>query len=87
MLTVSNVTPASIGSYFVTVSNTALVVTSAVANLSIVPSAPVIYQQPARQTVPLGAAALFTVAAYGDPPFSYQWTFRGPICRERPVLH
>ncbi len=76
-LTVSNVTPARVGPYFVTVSNAALVVTSAVANLSIVGSAPVIYQQPASQTVPLGAAALFTVAVHGDPPFAYQWTLGG----------
>ena len=76
-LTVSNVSPASAGSYYVTVSNAALVVTSVLASLSITPSAPVVFQQPASQTAPLEAAVLFTVAAYGNPPFFYQWTFSG----------
>jgi subtilase family serine protease len=76
-LTVSNVSPGDVGSYSVTVSNAALVVTSVVASLTITPSAPVIFQQPASQTAPLGAAALFTEAAYGNPPFSWQWTFSG----------
>ena len=76
-LTVSNVSPASVGTYFVVLSNAALVVTSSVVSLTITPSAPVIYQPPASETAPLGAAARFTVAAYGNPPFSYQWTFSG----------
>ncbi len=75
-LIVSHVMPASAGSYLVTVSNAALAVTSTLANLSIAPSAPVIFQQPASQALPLGTTAWFAVGAYGDPP-SYQWMFNG----------
>ena len=76
ILTINNVSPASVGSYSVTVSNTVLTVASQAASLSITPSAPVIFQQPASQTMPPGTAVWFTVGAYGDPP-SYQWTFDG----------
>src|SRR2546429_6265142 len=37
------------------------------------PTAPVIVTQPANQTVSVGQAAAFTVAATGTPPLSYQW--------------
>ncbi len=40
-------------------------------------SAPVISQQPASQTVPVGDSATFTVAASGATPFSYGWQRNG----------
>ena len=36
-------------------------------------TAPQITQQPANQTVPVGASATFSVAATGTAPLSYQW--------------
>jgi hypothetical protein len=41
------------------------------------PAAPVITTQPANQTVSVGQAAAFTVAATGTPPLSYQWQKNG----------
>jgi len=35
--------------------------------------APAITQQPANQTVPVGASATFTVSASGSAPLAYQW--------------
>ena len=76
-LAVGNVSSASVGSYFVIVSNSVGSVTSVVASLSITPSAPVIFQQPASQVAPQGATVFFNPGAYGDPPFAYQWSFNG----------
>jgi hypothetical protein len=41
--------------------------------------APVITQQPLEQTVSPGANVLFTVAATGSAPLSYQWRFNGSV--------
>ncbi len=38
---------------------------------------PVITQQPTNQTVASGNAAMFSVAATGSTPLSYQWNFEG----------
>jgi uncharacterized repeat protein (TIGR03803 family) len=73
MLTVSNVSAANQGAYFVTVSNAAGSATSDYAFLTLVPWRPVITQQPASQSVLPGAPARFTVAAVGTHPFSYRW--------------
>lgn len=40
-------------------------------------AAPVIVTQPASQTVPLGISAMFSVAASGASPLSYQWERNG----------
>ncbi len=76
-LTISNVSSADVGAYSVVVSNIAGVQTSSNANLAIIPSAPIISRQPADQAVLPGAPATFTVAAIGNPPFTYQWQFNG----------
>ncbi|HXR48690.1 MAG TPA: choice-of-anchor tandem repeat GloVer-containing protein [Candidatus Limnocylindrales bacterium] len=76
-LAVSNVTYANAGSYSVIVSNAAGVAVSSNALLTIVPSPPVIVQQPTNQTVLPGAAATFNVAAIGDTPYFYHWQFNG----------
>ena len=75
-LTVSNLTVAATGSYFVTISNSVLVVTSQVAAVSIIPSALVIIQQPAGFVAPQGGTAWFSVIPEGDTP-SFQWSCNG----------
>jgi hypothetical protein len=61
--------------FHVVVSNTGGSVTSATATLTVSSSvtAPAITRQPASQTVAVGAAATFSVAATGTAPLSYQW--------------
>ncbi|HUI60283.1 MAG TPA: immunoglobulin domain-containing protein, partial [Steroidobacteraceae bacterium] len=41
------------------------------------PTAPTITTQPQNQTVTVGATAMFTVAATGTAPLSYQWSKNG----------
>ena len=72
-LTISNVTSTNIGTYSVILSNAAGVLASSNALLTIVPSAPVIVQQPTNQSVLPGAPASFSVAAVGNTPYFYQW--------------
>jgi hypothetical protein len=43
----------------------------------VLPSAPSITQQPSTRTVSQGGSAIFTVAAIGSAPLSYQWRFEG----------
>jgi uncharacterized repeat protein (TIGR03803 family) len=76
-LTISNVATANVGTYSVIVSNSAGVLPSSNAILSILPSAPVVTTQPANQSVLPGAPASFSVAAIGNTPFYYQWQFYG----------
>lgn len=76
-LTISNVAPANVGSYSVIVSNAAGVMVSSNVSLTIIPSPPVIVQQPTNQDVLPGAPASFNVAAVGNQPFYYQWQFDG----------
>jgi subtilase family serine protease len=76
-LVISNVSAANVGTYTVVVTNLAGVVTSSNALLTITPSPPVITMQPANQTAVVGGTAAFTVAAIGNTPFFYQWSFNG----------
>jgi uncharacterized repeat protein (TIGR03803 family) len=76
-LTVSNCTSANVGSYSVIVSNAAGVTVSSNALLTLVPSPPVIVQQPTNQTVLPGQSAMFNVAAVGDTPYIYHWQSNG----------
>jgi alpha-tubulin suppressor-like RCC1 family protein len=64
------------GSYTVTIINSAGTVTSNPALLN-VQYAPIIITQPQSQTLYLGQAATFTVAARGNPAPSYQWKMNG----------
>ncbi len=50
---------------------------SSPAVLTVVPSAPVIIQQPSNQTVFVGSTVNFTIAADGTAPFTYQWQQNG----------
>ena len=76
VLTLTNVQPAQMGSYTVVISNSAAVVTSDVATLT-VQWAPIILAQPQNQTVVEGGSALFAVAADGTQPLLYQWRQNG----------
>ncbi|HEX7618731.1 MAG TPA: immunoglobulin domain-containing protein, partial [Verrucomicrobiae bacterium] len=73
-LTLNNVNTNSIGSYFVTVSNTVNTVTSAVVRLTLVDAgSPVIVTNPVGKTINVGSNATFFVSAIGAPPLNYQW--------------
>jgi len=65
------------GQYRVTVSNTLGAVTSRVATLTVVESAPFILRQPQDQNVLPGCPARFEVTADGSHPISYEWRFAG----------
>jgi N-acetylmuramoyl-L-alanine amidase len=73
-LLISPVADADGGTYSVVVSNSAGVVTSAEATLTVA-EPPLITLQPQSQTVVVGTTVTFTVAATGTPPLSYQWLF------------
>jgi hypothetical protein len=64
------------GSYAVTVSNSAGVVSSAGATLTVTATnvLPFITVQPANETVVAGSTAAFSVTAGGTSPLSYQWS-------------
>ena len=72
-LTISNVAATDGGTYSLVASNAAGVVVSSNAVLTITPSAPVIIQQPASQTVLVGATVQLAVVVDGSAPFTYQW--------------
>ena len=77
-LQVSNTTTNDNGNYFVVATNTAGGATSLVAVVSVL-TPPSITLQPADQTVMQGSNAIFTAAASGDAPLSYQWLLNGNI--------
>jgi hypothetical protein len=68
-------------SFDVVVSNAAGNATSSPATLTVnaAPVAPTITTQPANVTVTVGSPALFSVAATGTAPLSYQWRRNGSI--------
>jgi hypothetical protein len=74
-LTLSGVTLGNSGGYYLVISNTNGVATSAVAFVAITipPGAPTISQQPQSRSILAGAAVSFSVVAAGIGPFSYQW--------------
>lgn len=74
--TVLNAQTNAIGNYSVTVTNTSGGnITSSNAFLTVNPVAPTITTQPLSRTIYQGSNVLFTVAATGSEPFSYQWKF------------
>ena len=77
VLSFTNIQPANSGSYFVTVSNFAGVVTSVVANLSIIAEPPLIISQTGSQTGIISSNATFAVMATGEDPLSFQWQLNG----------
>lgn len=77
-LIISNASLTNAGTYSVIVSNLAGAVGSAGASLIVLTGQPpVVISQESNQTVLPGAPASFTVAAAGDPPFSYFWQLNG----------
>jgi uncharacterized repeat protein (TIGR03803 family) len=77
-LIISNASLTNAGTYSVIVSNLAGAVTSAGASLIVLTGQPPsIVSQGSNQTVLPGAPASFTVAAAGNPPFSYFWQLNG----------
>ena len=74
-----NAQPADAGTYSVVVSNAAGVVTSSDATLTVqqAPVPPSIASQPADVFLCVYQTAIFTVAANGAGPLSYQWRFNG----------
>jgi len=77
-LTLPNVQSGQAGSYYVVVTNTSGVVTSAVATLTVYRT-PVITQQPVPTNLFLftGLGATFSVSGNGAAPLSYFWQFNG----------
>ena len=75
-LLLTNVQPSQAGNYVVAVSNSAGVVTSAVATLTVYLPAG-IAMQPQSQTGTQGLSKALSVVASGTAPFSYQWSFNG----------
>jgi hypothetical protein len=72
----ANVQPTDAGNYRVVVANSAGVVTSSVAVLTVLVP-PSIASQPQSRTNVVGTSAAFIVAAYGTVPLGYQWQFNG----------
>ena len=74
-LTITSALSTDAGTYSVIVSNSAGTVTSSNATLTVVvpPTPPAIVTQPGNQTVLVGQAATFNVAASGSAPLSYFW--------------
>ena len=78
-LTLTNVQSADAGTYSVTATNSAGIVTSSAAGLTVNPAAaaPVFSSPPLSQTVATGATVVFLAPAIGTPTPSYQWLLNG----------
>ena len=78
--TTPSTTPADNGTQFsVVVSNSAGSVTSNAATLTVDASAPAITGQPSSVSVMAGQTAMFSVAATGTAPLTYQWSKGGTV--------
>ncbi|WCJ58814.1 immunoglobulin domain-containing protein [Fontisphaera persica] len=69
------------GPYFVVVSNALGTVTSQVASLTVIGSAPFIHQQPTGGAVMLGGTWTFNVQVSGSQPIMYYWFQNGNFLR------
>ncbi|MFM2294129.1 MAG: hypothetical protein RLZZ350_542, partial [Verrucomicrobiota bacterium] len=76
-LSLGNVQQLYAGSYQVIVTNALGSVTSSVANLTIVDTAPSITSQPQSRTNNAGNTASFSVSVTGTTPRTFQWFFNG----------
>ncbi len=77
VLRLTNTSLGDAGSYSVIVSNTSGVVTSAMAALTLISSAPFFVIQPANQTLAPGTNTSLTALAQGNQPLYYQWQKNG----------
>lgn len=75
-LTLNNVTGANEGTYTLVLQNSAGVVTSTVATLTVL-RPPTFLVQPSSVSVNVGSNATFTAQAEGTLPLHYQWYFNG----------
>jgi hypothetical protein len=76
-LVISNAQAANEGIYRATVQNSAGSVTSGVALVRVDPAAPNIVSGPGSLVVPAATNVIFSVAAVGSQPMTYQWFFNG----------
>jgi len=75
-LTIANISDGDAASYSVVVSNFTGTVTSSNASLTVNDS-PFLFQQPVTQTIGVGSDVTFSAAAFGAPPFVFQWYLNG----------
>jgi alpha-tubulin suppressor-like RCC1 family protein len=73
----TNVQATNAGDYSVVLSNYGGAATSAVAKLTVQPSAPWFITPLTSQEVPIGQTVVFDSTARGSDPLSFQWTFNG----------
>ncbi len=76
LLSITNVSAANVGNYFVVVKDSLGSVTSSVVVLT-TNSPPVITSQPGSQNIQRGTAAVLSAGVFGNAPLSYQWYFNG----------
>ncbi len=76
-LVLPNVQELNAGDYAVVATSGLLSQTNHAAAVTVVPSAPIIVEQPTNRLVLPGAATTFTVSALGTAPLSFQWKFNG----------
>lgn len=76
-LVLTNVQTGNAGDYFVVVTNLFGATTSQVATVSVIPSLPVVTQQPLSQAVMTGATVNFSSTALGSEPLVWQWYLNG----------
>lgn len=77
-LTLSNLSTAASGDYYLLASNTLAQTQGGNVTLNVLPlTAPVIVQPPQPQTVYIQQPATFSVEATGSPTFTYQWSYGG----------
>ena len=76
-LVISNAQAANEGIYRAIVQNGAGTATSSVASVRVFPAAPGIVSGPISLVVPAASNVVFSVAALGSQPMSYQWFFNG----------
>ncbi len=76
-LIITNAQSANEGIYRATVQNSAGSATSGVALVRVDPAAPSIVSSPGSLVVPAATNVVFSIAAVGSQPMSYQWLFNG----------
>jgi hypothetical protein len=76
-LSLTNVQALNAGDYDVIITNFYGTITSAVATLTVLPTAPVIITQAVSRVVSVGQNISFTVAAKGSEPMSCRWQLNG----------
>jgi predicted aconitase with swiveling domain len=76
-LSLTNIQAASMGDYDVVVSNLYTNVTSGTATLTVIPAAPIFTTQAVAKVASVGQNILFTAAAKGTEPITFQWQREG----------